>query len=143
VSAETALAYQYINTTLRADTSFMAAATGGVWESMADVGAVGPYGLYGRQAGSDVITLNAVRLWTDILVQIKMVGPVTSYAAMVTGAQRIDALFGSLRNIVLQDGSFLLSCYRTQEVAYPEPAPINGRAWSNLGGLYRFSLQGI
>lgn len=126
---------------MRADSALMAAATGGVWQGLAEVGVTGPYALYGQQASSDVLTVNAYRLWASILVQIKMVGPVSNYAALVTGANRIDVLFGRIGLVGLPGGvGGVLQCYRQQTVALDEV--VNGVQWSQLGGLYRIDVQG-
>ena len=54
--AEIAQAFQWINTTLKADTALTTAATGGVWQGFADLGTNTPYALYLQQAGTDVLT---------------------------------------------------------------------------------------
>lgn len=139
--SETAQAYQWIYATATADTSLMAAATGGVWQGNADIGVTAPYVSYGQQAGTDVLTMQAVRLFTHLLVQIKAIGPSSNYAALVTIANRIDALFKDVRNVALATG-FMLSSYREQTIAYEDPQLINGAQWSHLGGLYHIDLQG-
>lgn len=138
--SEVAQAYQWIDSTMRADTSLMSASTGGVWQGRADVGVVAPFALYTQQAGSDVLTLNAVRLWSSILMQIVAIGQTSNYASLIVIANRIDALFGRAGPIGLSQGG-VLSCYREQTIALDEPL-VNGQAWSRLGGLYRIALQG-
>ena len=135
------MAFQWIDSEMRADTALMAAAVGGVWQGIATSGVVAPYALYNRQAGQDVMTLQAIRLWSSILMQIKAIGPAANYAALVVIADRIDALFKDRRNVGFSRGG-VLACYREQEIAYEEPKLINGSAWSHLGGLYRIDLQG-
>ena len=135
------MAYQWIMATMKADTALMAAALGGVWNGNADIGTLDPYASFGRSSGSDVLTVNVVRLFTHIILQIKAVGPVANYAAIVTIAQRIDALFGRADHVTLSTGG-VLACWREQEIAYDEPL-VNGVQWSNLGGLYHVELQGI
>lgn len=138
--SETAQAFAWVESTMLADTQLMAVATGGVWESFAPIGTVAPFVVFSQQAGTDVLTMNAVRLWTDITLQIKMIGPVSNYAALVTGADRIDALFKSVRDVTLSSGG-VLACWREQSLAYAEL--INGAAWDHLGGLYHIQLQGV
>ena len=117
----------------------MTAATGGVWEQFADVGVVAPYVLAVHQAGSDVLTMNAKRLFDHLLFQIKGVGPTSSYATLVVIDARIDALFGRVGSTSLSPG-IMLSCYREQPFTYSELR--NGQPWSHLGGIYHISLQG-
>jgi len=139
--SETAQAFAWVDATMRADSSLMAAAVGGVHQGFADIGTVPPFVSYGRQSGSDVTTVNQIRLFVHILLQIKAVGPIANYAALVVIADRIDALFKDKRNIGLASGG-ILACYRDSELAYDDP-PVNGAAWANLGGLYHIELQGV
>jgi|SRR6185312_6106270 len=142
MAVETALAFQWVNSEMRADTALVAAlgSTATIAQDIADSGTVAPYALYNRQGGNDVTNLQAIRLWSSILMQIKAVGPNANYAALVVIADRIDALFKDRRNVGFSSGG-ILACYREQEVAYPEPKLINGAAWSHLGGLYRIDLM--
>lgn len=140
--SEVAQAYNWINTTIQADSALMAVAIGGVWQGQADIGTIPPFVTYGKQADSDILTLNKVRLWASLLLQIKMVGPASNYAALVAGANRIEALFGSVRSVALPGGGGVLECYRDGEIALEEPKPVNGVQWSHLGGFYRIDLQG-
>jgi hypothetical protein len=136
---EIAQAYQWVNSTMIADAALTAAATGGVWQGYADINTTGPYALFTQQAGSDVLTINAVRLFTHLLLQIKAVGPASNYPTLVTIANRIDALFGRVGPITLSPG-VVLAAHREQTLAYEEL--INGAQWSHLGGLYQIDLQG-
>jgi hypothetical protein len=137
--SELAQALQWAESTMQADSALMAVAVGNIWLSFAPIGTAPPFVIMSQQAASDVLTVNAVRLWTDILIQFKMIGPATSYGALITGADRIDALFKSVRDVGLGTGG-VLCCYREQIISYSEL--INGAAWHHLGGLYHISLQG-
>lgn len=138
--SELAQALQWCETTMQADSALMAVAVGNIWLSFAPIGTMPPFVIMSQQTATDVLTMNAVRLWTDILIQLKMIGPATNYAALVTGADRIDALFKSVRSVTLSSGG-VLCCYREQIVSYSEL--INGAAWHHLGGLYHIELQGV
>jgi hypothetical protein len=137
--SETAQALQWVDATMQADSALMAVATGGTWLSYAPIGTVAPFVVFSQQVATDVLTVNAVRLFVDILLQIKMIGPASNYAALVTGADRIDALFKSVRDVGFSTGG-VLACYREQSLSYSEL--INGAAWHHLGGLYHIQLQG-
>ena len=92
---ETAQAFQWVSTTMQGDATLMAAAIGGVYREYAPVDTVAPFALVSQQAGTDVLTVNAVRLFVDILLQIKAIGPSGpggNYGALVVIADRIDAL---------------------------------------------------
>ncbi len=140
--SEVAQAFQWISSTMRADSPLMAAAVGGVWQGLADIGTVAPYASYAQQANSDVLTMNKVRLWASMLIQIKAVGPASQYTALVTIADRIDALFKSVRPTALSGSGGVLECYRDGSIALDDPQPVNGVQWTSLGGLYRIDLQG-
>lgn len=137
---EAAQAFQWVTSTAHADGALMAVATGGVWQGYADIGVTAPYVLFTQQSGLDVLTMNARRLFVRLLVQIKMIGPTANYAAIVTGADRLDALFKSVGPTALPSGG-VLACYREQLVVYDEIP--NGVAWSHLGGLYHIDLQAV
>ena len=142
MSSELAMAYAWIDSTMKADSALVAASTGGIYQGAAPIGTQPPFTLYTMQASSDVMTLQAIRLWASMLVQIKAIGRTGTgdYAAMVTIVGRIDALFGNVRNVGLVQGG-ILACYRDGQIALDEEvAP--GVLWSQLGGLYRIELQG-
>lgn len=138
--SEIAQAYQWTVTTMRADTALTAAASGGVWQGSADSGTVGPIVIVNQQAGTDALTMNAARLFVNILMQIKAIGPTSNYAALVTIADRIDALFKRVGPVGLSTGG-VLSSFREQTLSYNEI--INGKPYAHLGGLYRIYLQGV
>jgi hypothetical protein len=141
--SEAALAFAWVNSTMQADAQLIAAATGGIWQGRADIGVTAPYALFGQQASGDIITANAVRLWTGILMQIVAVGPTSQFVTLITIADRIDVLFNgdNVRNIALPGGGGILEAHREHEIAQDDPL-VNGQAWSRLGGLYRIDLQG-
>ncbi len=141
--SETYQAQQWVASTMQADAPLMAAATGGVFREYAPMDTIPPFALVAQQAATDVLTMNAVRLFVHILLQIKALGPSGpggNYGALVIIADRIDALFRSVRDVGLSSGG-VLACYREQSVAYGEI--VNGQPWSHLGGLYHIELQGV
>jgi hypothetical protein len=138
--AEIAQAYQWSIALMQADTALVAASTGGIWQGFADQGTPGPYTLVTAQTpGVDALTMNAKRLFSRGVLQIKAVGPTSGYAALVIIANRIDAIFGRTGPAGLSVGG-VLDSYREQQVAYEEL--VNGQSWSHLGGLYHIDLQG-
>jgi len=140
--SELAQSFQWVVSTLQGDSAWVAASTGGVFQGRADIGTIAPYTLVTAQTpGMDVLTVNVKRLFTRITLQIKAIGPMGNYAALVTIADRIDALFGRVGPTALSQGG-VLSCWREQAIAYEDPKTINGQAYSHLGGLYHIDLQG-
>ncbi len=140
MSNEAALLFQYVNTTLRADSALMAASVGGVWQGTADIGVTGPYTSFGQQSGQDSLTSAAKRVMARMLLQIVGVGPDAQYAALVVIANRIDALFGDVKNVGLPGGGVMLTSYREQPLAL-DIGLVAGASWSKLGGLYHIDLQ--
>jgi hypothetical protein len=141
--SETAQAFSWVATTMQADSALMAAAVGGLYQGLAPVDTVAPFVLVIQQTGTDVLTMNANRLFVHILLQIKALGPSGpggSYSALVTIADRIDALFKRAGPVGLSSGG-VLACWREQSLAYSEL--VNGQPWSHLGGLYHIELQGV
>lgn len=138
--SEAAQALAWVTSTAQADSALMAAATGGVWQGFAPLTTVAPYVLVSHQAATDVLTSAAVRLFTNIVLQIVAIGPSGNYAALITAADRIDALFKSQRDITLPGSGGVLASYREQALALDEI--VNGIQYSRLGGLYRILLQG-
>lgn len=140
---ETAQAFKWVVATLQGDSAWVDASTGGVWQGFADIGTTAPYTLVTAQTpGLDVLTMAVKRLFTRITLQIKAIGPMSNYAALVTIADRIDALFGRVGPTPLASGG-VLSCFREQAIAYEDPRLVNGQAFSHLGGLYHIDLQGV
>ena len=128
---------------MQADSALMAAATGGIYREYAPLDTVAPFVIVQQQVATDVLTVNAVRLFVSILLQIKALGPSGqggNYGALITIADRIDALFKSVRSFGLSSGG-VLACYREQSITYAEL--VNGQPWSHLGWLYRIELQGV
>ncbi len=137
--SEVAQCFQWIVSTCQADTTLMASATGGIWTGFADQGTIAPYVLIVQQASPDALTMQGVRLFARLLLQIKGISPASQFATLVTVANRLDALFKDKRNVALSLGG-VLSCYRESSLAYDEVS--NGVHISHLGGLYHIDLQG-
>jgi len=137
--SEAAQGLGWLYTTLHGDSALLTAAPGDVWRAMAPVNTTPPFVVIARQGGADVLTMNAYRLFASTLMQVKVVGPASGYSALVTAANRIDALIGRTGPIALSQGG-ILACYREQEIAYDEN--IDGVLWAHLGGLYRLEIQG-
>jgi hypothetical protein len=146
---ESVLAFMFLETVLGGDSTLTGYAPGGVWRSMAPPGTATPFVIIARQAGTDVVTMNGVRLITDQLYQVRAVGPATSSATIALAAARADRLLGgppgapvsgSVIVSSVQEGQ-ILSCYREQQIMLDEI--INGELWTNIGGLYRIIVEQV
>src|SRR5437879_314249 len=87
--------FQWIYATLSGDGTLSGYAPGGVFRSLAPPGTVTPYIIMAYQGGSDVVTMNGVRLIVDAVFQVKAVGPANTTANIASAAERIDQLIGS------------------------------------------------
>jgi len=87
----------------------------------------------------DTTTANGARLFSDLVFQLKAVGPASSYAVLVAIADRIDALFKRTGPTATSSTSGVLSCIREQQITYSEL--VNGAQIDHLGGLYRLKFQ--
>ncbi len=137
--SEIAQAYAWLDATMRADTSLMTNASGGVWQGIADIGVTNCHVSYTQQSSADKNTVNAVRLFANLLIQIKAVGPSSQYVTLVTIADLIDTDFKRVGPVTLASG-YVLACFRESTLALEEV--VNGSQISHLGGIYRIQLSG-
>lgn len=139
---EIGLALSWLNSTLSGDSTLTSEATGGVHRGQAPDGSATPYVIFGFQQGSDITTMNGVRVIVTALFQVKAIGPVDVQAAIVSAANQIDTLMGGedgLRNIAIS-GGYIYGVWRQSPVWVDEP-PINAQAWCDVGGLYWIQLS--
>ena len=136
---EQATGFKWLSSMLSSDTQLLAAAPGGVWRDLAPPDTATPYMIVSLQAGQDVLTANAFRLFVYGVYQIKAVGPGNNYSGIVTAASRVDALLG--RTSGTTTNGIILACYRETPLAVSEI--VDGELWNNLGGFYRIAIQGV
>lgn len=87
--------FDWLLSVLGADSTLAGYAPGGVWKSYVPDGTAPPYVVMTYMTGTDVLTMNAVRLMTTPLYQIKAVGPASLASQVIAAASRIDQLIGS------------------------------------------------
>src|SRR5258708_8293259 len=106
------LAYEFLTTTLNADSTLTGLVTGGIWRGSAPVEAVPPYVVMNFQAGSDVLTLNGVRLFDSLLFQIKAIAPGTMTTTLLLSPNLIHTLLKLPSRLPLTSASLatLLPC---------------------------------
>jgi hypothetical protein len=128
---------EFLYNTLIGDTTLMALVTG-VHRDKAPDAAVPPFVILSHQAGSDTLTANAIRLMTRSLYQVVVLGPDSMSPQMAAAAARIDVLLKRTNGSVT--GAAIDACYREMPLLLGQP-PVNGLAWSKMGGLYRLEIQ--
>jgi hypothetical protein len=132
-------AYQWSVTRAKDDPTLVAVSIGGIWQGNAPLGTSGLYVSITEQSNMDILTMNAFRVFSSILLLIKAVSLSSDFDNLLVAADRIDELFKRQKNIALSPG-YMLSSYREQEVSYETLEA--GKQYSFLGGLYRVLLQG-
>lgn len=149
---ESELGFLWLQSVLIGDATLMALLPGGaatgVWRGMAPPDTLTPFIILVYQSGRDVVTATgAFRLMSDLLYQVKAVGPASISATIAQVAGRIDRLLGgppvwttSMGIVVnsVQEGQ-TLACYREQPLHLDEL--VNGELWTNVGGLYRVEVE--
>lgn len=138
-TAETIAGFTWLYNTLSGDSQLASLAPGGVWRAMAPPGTATPFVVFAMQSGTDVLTMNAARLMTDNLFQVKAVGPAKSMQAVADAAARVDDLLKRTDGTVA--GGAVLACYRESSLQLDEL--VTGELWTNLGGMYRLQIQQI
>ena len=127
---------EFIYATLTANSALMALCPGGVNRGTAPPGTAYPFIVMNLQAGSDVLTMNAVRLMTECVYQIKVVGPASTTVALATVDAAMDALIK--RTSGSSTDGLTLSFYRDTPIFLDEN--VSGIQYLNVGGLYRAQI---
>lgn len=86
---------QWLVATLSADSTLAGYAPGGIWRGLAPPATTTPFVIVAHQAGTDSLTMNAFRLFSEIVYQVKAVGPASVTTQITNAAGRIDQLIGS------------------------------------------------
>lgn len=114
----------------------MAAVTG-VYSDIAPQGTKFPYVIFSFQGGHDVSTVNALRIWSSLLYQVKAVTDSPSFGSIAGIVRQIDILLH--RASGAPTGGVVVSCDRQDPLRYVEFT--NGEQYLHLGGLYRLQVQ--
>jgi len=144
---EVFLGYAYLQNTLGNDATLASLAPGGVNRALAQPNTAIPYIITAFHTGIDTVTMNAFRVLTNLVFQVKVVGPANNTSQLAAAAARIDALLGSPPSLppgaigIVIGGvtqGYLYSCYRDSPLEVDEL--VTGELWTNIGGLYRMEL---
>jgi hypothetical protein len=136
---ETVLAWEFLYSTLSGDSTLMNEITSGeVYRALAPVGAVPPYIVFIFQSGADDVLFQGVRGFTDMLFQVKAVGPAKNTQPLADASARLDTLLTKVTDVAVTGGT-IKACFRSQPFQLDEL--VNGEMWTNLGGLYRLIVR--
>lgn len=138
---EIALSFEWLYSTLSGDSTLAGYAPGGVFRSLAPPTTATPFVIMSYQSGLDSLTMNAVRMMSELLFLAKAVGPATSMAGIVNAASQIDVLLKRTSGTTVDGLGAILACYREQPLEVDEI--VNGELWTNIGGLYRLQIEQI
>lgn len=142
---ETLVADEWIHTTLTADATLMGL-VGGVWQDAIPPDDTttalsrpwpNPHVVYFFQGGSDLMIVNATRIWSDGVWVIKAVDDRPSYSRMVDVDDRIEAALHRQSGTV--SGGTVWTAVR--ETPFRLAENIDGTAYRHLGGTYRIQAQ--
>lgn len=134
---EVGIALEWFTSMLANDADLQTLAPGGVYRGLAPPGTQPPWVIVAYQAGQDVLTMNAYRVMSNLLWQVKVVGTADMTSQLITAAARIDDLIGLASGTAT--GGLVLQCFRDSPLQLDEL--VNGVLWSNIGGLYRPYIQ--
>ena len=124
----------FLYSTLTGDTTFMSYVTG-VFRGTAPEGSSADYAILIPQSATKVLSATAVKVMTNSLYQVKLVGPEADMANLSGAFDRAVALLGLVRNA----SDNVLACFLEQDLYIQEV--VNGTQWANLGGLFRLQFS--
>lgn len=113
-----------------------------IYADEAPQGATLPYVVFNVQGAFDDLTeVGAVRVWAVLLYLVRVIGKGTSYAALQSTADAIDA---RLHRSSGPAGStaYVDACVREQPFRLPETTS-SGEQYRHLGGLYRLRVRAL
>jgi hypothetical protein len=97
---EATYGFLWLKSVLGADSTLAANAPGGIWRGSAPSGTTTPYVIIGLQSGLDVLTLNAVRIMTQPLYQVRAIGPAAISTTIAAAANEIDVLLARTSGMI-------------------------------------------
>jgi hypothetical protein len=97
---EGAYGLQWLKSILLGSSALTIDAPGGIWRGLAPPGTATPFIIIAFMSGPDILTMNAIRLMTQPLFQVKAVGPASMTTQIVWAASDIDTLLGSTRGAI-------------------------------------------
>lgn len=137
---ESIVALEFLMNMLTADAALVGSsgyAPGGVFRVLAPPGTEMPYVIVASHSGADVLGINADRIMSDLLFQVRVIGAASQMSQLVSANAEIDNLLG--RTSGSANGGFILACFRESPIQIDQE--IAGEIFSSLGGLYRLYVQ--
>ncbi len=135
---EVTLGLEYIYSSVTANTDLMAVAIGGAHRGMAPIGISAPFVVFAHQSGRVNMAFQGVKAFTEILYQVKAVGPSINTTDLLTIAGLLDTALMTDHDVAVT-GGVVKSCYPYQTLQLDEP--VNGEEWSSFGALYLIRVK--
>ena len=135
---ETVVAERFIATKLLADGQLTAIVGQRVYAYLAPAGATFPYVVFQLQAPSqDVRGVGPVRVMSDLLYAVKVIGKDQAFSALEAAANRITSVLHAASGAVT--GGTVVACVREYPLSYLEID--SGVIYRHLGGIFRVYAQ--
>ena len=146
--SESYLAFQFLMSTLSADTTLQGLAPGGVYRELIPPTATPPFVIVNQQSSHDEITANAYRIMVSLLFKVEVHGMASQADTTAQAAARIDKILGGPPNLPLTQSiivnsvteGVVLSCYREQPLQLDEIINTSEQ-WVRFGGMYRILIE--
>lgn len=124
---------EWIWTTLASDAT-LTPLIHGVWlGGTAPQGTAFPFVTFQMMAANDLMVVDAIRVWTNLVYLVKVVGESADFQTLRAVVARIDALLHRGSGTAA-DGT-VWACVREQAIRMPEV--VSGRQFRHDGALYR------
>lgn len=144
---ETIVADTWLYETLNSDSTLMAAVNS-VHSTQASRTSILPYVVFEWLAGSDIMYVNAHRVWHSGVWIVKAVATTGSWNDLSAAAERIDVLLHRQSGIpsgyvdVYSDGMAIGQVFSSvRESAFRNAYSDEGRQYRELGGRFRIDVQ--
>lgn len=146
MSSEVFVGYAFLQSVIGGDATLLANAPGGFSRSLAPPEDGTPFVFAQHQAGTDMTTFNGVRVLSEQVFHIAVVGPSSQTAQIVAAVTRMDQLLGGTSggpasgDVIVNSVTIghVYACYREHPLSLAEV--INGEDWDRTGGLYRMQI---
>lgn len=134
------IAERFIFSKLRNDATLVAMSSlTRIFNPVAPQGSLFPYIIFAYQGGSDTMVLNGIRVFSQVLYQVKVVDKNTSFSVADPIFARIDEVLHKSFGSVLE--GYVLGAIREGQISYPEV--IQDVTYLHRGGIYRLFAQDL
>jgi hypothetical protein len=130
---EPAVAEEWLDTTLNGDATLIGLVPSGAWNTQAKENTTYPLIVYQFMSGIDHVEVASIRIWTNLVYLVKVIGETADLASLNAAVARIDALLHRASGSAT-DGT-VWACVREQTIRLPDS--VAGRQYRHSGGLYR------